>query len=255
MSGSAHTPGADLLIPADTPVHHAQPQCKVAATLVFVFAVACTPRGVWWPYLGYALVLLAIAFYAEIPIGVLLRRLVIEVPFVLFVVLLPFLGEGPYVHGLSVPGLVSAGTILLKASFGLLATGVLAATTPLPEVITGLERLRVPRIFTAVAGFMVRYVDVLVGELARLRTARACRAGDARWLWQARDVATSVGMLFVRAFERGERVFVAMTARGYTGQLPDALTGRAAPLSTWLLSAIAPLCAASLSITAWVVHA
>jgi cobalt/nickel transport system permease protein len=42
---SAHDPGADLLIDADTPVHRLAPQCKVAATVLFVLAVACTPRG------------------------------------------------------------------------------------------------------------------------------------------------------------------------------------------------------------------
>ena len=255
MSGAAHNPGADLLIPADTPLHRAAPQCKVAATALCILMVACTPRDIFWPYLAYGLVLALVAAVAQIPATTLLRRLVVEVPFVFFVVLLPFLATGPEVRVMGIPlsiaGLQSAASIVLKASFGLLATGVLAATTPLPEVITGLERLRVPRIFTAVASFMIRYVEVLNSELNRLRTARACRGGDPRWLWQARDTAMSVGALFVRAFERGERVYLAMASRGYEGSLPTTLTGKPATRTAWLTALTPPAIFAVLTATAW----
>ena len=254
---NAHDPGAELLIPADTPVHRLAPQCKVAATLLFVLAVALTPRDVFWPYAWYLVLVAALASVAQLPPLVLLRRLVVEVPFLLFVLALPFLGEPPDVDvlgvGLSVVGLQAATAITLKATFGLLATGVLAATTPLPEIITGLERLRVPRLFTAVAGFMVRYTEVLLSELARLRTARACRGGDTRWLWQARDIAGSVGALFVRSFERGERVHLAMASRGYTGTMPDALGGTAAGRQAWAVALAVPLLAALATVGAVVV--
>lgn len=254
---NAHDPGAELLIPADTPVHRLAPQCKVAATLLFVLAVALTPLDVFWPYAWYLVLVAALASVAQLPPLVLLRRLVVEVPFLLFVLALPFLGEPPDVDvlgvGLSVVGLQAAAAIALKATFGLLATGVLAATTPLPEIITGLERLRVPRLFTAVAGFMVRYTEVLLSELARLRTARACRGGDTRWLWQARDIAGSVGALFVRSFERGERVHLAMASRGYTGTMPDALGGTAAGRQAWAVALAVPLLAALATVGAVVV--
>jgi cobalt/nickel transport system permease protein len=246
---SAHDPGAELLVAADTPVHRLAPQCKVAATVLFVLAVACTPRGVYWPYLWYLLLLAAVAATASLPPLTLLRRLAVEVPFLLFVLALPVLGSPPELTvlgiGLSVPGLHAAATIALKATFGLLAVGILAATTPLPEIIAGLERLRVPRVFTAVAAFMVRYTEVVLAELARMRTARICRGGDVRWLWQLRDVTVGLGALVVRTFERGERVYLAMASRGYTGALPAALTGAAAPRLAWLAALAVPLLAAS----------
>jgi cobalt/nickel transport system permease protein len=165
------------------------------------------------------------------------RRLLVEVPFVLFVLALPVLGGPPQLRvlgvALSVAGLHAAATIMLKATFGLLATAILAATTPLPEIITGLERLRVPRVFTAVASFMVRYVDVLAAELARMRIAALCRGGNPRWIWQVREVTLGLGALIIRAFERGERVYLAMASRGYTGALPEELTGAPAPRAAW----------------------
>ncbi len=226
-----------LLVPADTLVHRMAPQCKVAAVALFVLAVASTPTGRYWPYLGYLLLLAAVAAVARLPPLTLLRRLLVEVPFLLFVVSLPVLGGPPQLTvlgvGLSVPGLHAAASIALKATFGLLARGILAATTPLPEIIPGLERLRVPRVFTAVAAFMVRYAEVLADELARMRTAAACRGGNPRWLWQVRDVTVGLGALAVRSFERGERVCLAMASRGYTGTLAATLTGAPASLTAW----------------------
>ncbi|MGH3824779.1 MAG: cobalt ECF transporter T component CbiQ [Pseudonocardiaceae bacterium] len=237
-----------LLVPADTPVHRLAPQCKVAATALFVLAVACTPAGTYRPYLWYLVLLAAVAALARLPPLIMARRLLVEVPFVLFVLALPVLGGPPQLTvlgvALSVPGLHAAATITLKATFGLLATGILAATTSLPEIITGLERLRVPRVFTAVASFMVRYVDVLAAELTRMRTAALCRGGNPRWIWQVREMTAGLGALAVRTFERGERVYLAMASRGYTGALPETLTGAPAPRAAWAGALTVPALAA-----------
>jgi cobalt/nickel transport system permease protein len=237
-----------VLVTADTPVHRMAPQCKVAATALSVLAIASTPAGAYWPYLWYLALLAAVAALARLSPLTLARRLLVEVPFVLFVLALPVLGGPPQLTvlglGLSVPGLHAAATIALKATFGLLATSILAATTPLPEIITGLERLRVPRVFTAVAAFMVRYTEVLAAELTRMRTAAACRGGNPRWLWQVRTVTPGLGALVVRSFERGERVYLAMASRGYTGALPTALTGAAASRLMWVGALAVPALAA-----------
>jgi len=233
-----------LVVLADTPVHRLAPQCKVAATALFVLAVAATPARAYWPYLWYLLLLAALAALARLPPRTLSRRLLVEVPFLLFVLALPVLGGSPQWGvlgiGLSLPGLYAATTIALKATFGLLTTGILTATTPLPEIITGLERLRVPWVFTAVAAFMVRYGEVLAAELARMRTAAACRGANPRWLWQIRDVTSGLGALVVRSFERGERVYLAMASRGYTGTAPPALAGVAASRMAWVTALAVP---------------
>jgi cobalt/nickel transport system permease protein len=242
---AAHHP---LLVPADTPVHRLAPQCKVAATTLFVLVVASTPAGEYRSYLWYLLLLAGLAALARLPPLTLVRRLLVEVPFLLFVLALPLLGGPPRWTvlgvGLSVPGLHAAATIALKATFGLLTTGILAATTSLPEIITGLERLRVPPVFTAVAAFMVRYTEVLAAELARMRTAALCRGGNSRWLWQVRDVTAGLGALLLRSFERGERVYLAMASRGYTGTLPPALSGAGASWVAWVGTLAMPALAA-----------
>lgn len=233
----------------ETAVHRVAPQCKVAALIAFVLAVALVPHGVAWPYAIDAALLGAIAVAARVPAGLLARRLVVEIPFVLFVLVLPFAAEGPDVDvlgvGLSQAGLWSAFGIAAKATLAVLATAVLSATTPAPEILAGLERLRAPRQLTAIAGFAIRYVQVVLDELGRLQAARIARGDDPRWLWQARTAARCAGALAVRCFERGERVHRAMLARGFTGRMPPVgLTSATAAPRAWSIALAVPFAAA-----------
>jgi cobalt/nickel transport system permease protein len=143
---------------------------------------------------------------------------------------------------LSEPGLWAAWNIVAKGTLGVAASIVLAATTPVADLLRGLDRLHVPRVVTAIAGFMVRYLGIVAGEGQRMHVARQSRGYDPRWLWQARGMAASAGTLFVRSYERGERVYLAMLARGYDGTMPALAGGRAAASDWW---------AAALPLAAW----
>lgn len=246
--------GAELEQEVETCVHRVAPEVKVLATVLFVVAVALVPHGRWWPFAADAVLLSGVALLARVPAAFLARRLVVEIPFVLFVVVLPFATRGPEVEVLGVElareGLVAAGAIAAKATLAVLATGVLAASTPAPAILSGLERLHVPRQLTAIAAFAVRYLQLVLDELRRLRLARIARCDDPRWLWQARAVGQSAGALAVRCFERGERVHGAMLARGFDGSLPvGVLSARARP-AAWGLALPVPLLAATATVLA-----
>ena len=128
---------------------------------------------------------------------------------------------------MSVSGLWAAWNILIKATLGLMATIVVSSTTPMADLLRGLERLHLPHAFTSIAGFMIRYLDVIAAEAQRMRVARDSRAYDPRWIWQAKAFGASAGALFIRSYERGERVYLAMLSRGYTGRLPETDAGGA----------------------------
>lgn len=168
-----------------------------------VLAVIATPPGVPWALAAHAVIVLGLATTARLPVRLLVRRLRIEVPFLVVAVAW------------------QAWDLVAKGTIGALAAIVLAATTPVADLLAGFDRLRVPRVLTAIAGFMVRYLDVIVGEADRLRIARLSRADDPRWIGQARAVAATGGTLFVRTYERGERVHLAMLSRGWDGTMPD----------------------------------
>ncbi|MEU6777651.1 cobalt ECF transporter T component CbiQ [Nonomuraea angiospora] len=213
-----------LYLPGDSVVHRLPPQCKLLAVFAFAIVVVATPRERFWAFAVYAVLLGAVAVAARVPLTYVLRRMVIEVPFVLFAFLIPVigLGERTTVLGLSlsVPGLWAAWNILAKATLGVIASILLAATTEPRVILIGAQRLRLPALLVQIAMFMLRYMDVIMDEMRRMRVARESRGFEARDLRHVPVIARSAGALFIRSYERGERVHLAMLSRGYTGQMP-----------------------------------
>ncbi|POM27750.1 Energy-coupling factor transporter transmembrane protein EcfT [Actinomadura rubteroloni] len=251
-AGHAHR----LYVPGASPVHRLPPQCKIVAVLAFVLAVVATPRERVWAFAAYAVLLGAVAVTARVPVTLVLRRVVIEAPFVAFAFLLPFVAEGHRVAvlglRLSEDGLWGAWNILAKGTLGVVASLLLAATTEPRVLLLGVERLRMPRLITQIAAFMLRYVDVVTAELQRMRVARAARGFQARDLRATRVLARSLGALFLRSYERGERVHLAMLSRGYSGQMP-VLADVGATRAQWTAAAALPLAAALVAAAAWIV--
>ena len=181
-------------------------------------------------YAAYLLALLGVVAMSRVPPTYLAKRMVIETPFVLFAVLVPFISEGPRVEvlGLTVsePGLWAAFALLAKGSLGVLAALTLAATTEPQDVLVGLRRLRLPDLTVQIMGFMLRYIEVISDELGRMNTAMRSRGYDPRSPRHWPVLARTLGALFIRCYERGERVHLAMLARGYDGTLPDTRRAR-----------------------------
>jgi cobalt/nickel transport system permease protein len=202
-------------------VHRARPHVKLVVLLAFVLVVVATPADAHVLFAGYLLVLVGVVAVSRVPPTYLLRRMVVEVPFLVFAALLPFVAHGPRVEvlGLSVsePGLVAAGGLAAKGTLGVLASLTLAATTEPRDVLRGLETLRLPAQLVQILGFMIRYLDVVGAELGRMRVALASRGYDGRDPRHWPVLARTVGALFIRSYERGERVHLAMLSRGYDG--------------------------------------
>lgn len=111
-----------------------------------------------------------------------------------------------------------AGNLLLKATLSLWALSLLVHTTPLPETIAGLRQLGVPSVWTGSLAFWGRYYSVLAGEWRRLQLARRSRTLTRDRVFRFRSLANALGLLFIRAYERAEKVHRAMLARGYRGE-------------------------------------
>jgi cobalt/nickel transport system permease protein len=249
-TGHAH----QLYVPGASRVHRLPAQCKLVALVTFVLVVVATPPGRFWAFGVYALLLVGLVAVARLRPVLVLRRMLVEVPFVVFAVALPFVAQGPRTElfGLTVsaPGLLAAWGILAKGTLGVAASVVLAATTQQRDLLLGLQRLRMPELLVQIMTFMFRYAEIVMGEMHRMRVARESRGFVARDVRQLPVVARSAGALFIRAYERGERVHLAMLSRGYTGHLP--MTGAVAAPAQWAAAATLPAAAAVVALTAWV---
>ena len=243
-----------LYRPGDSAVHLLPPQCKLFAVLTFAIVVVATPKEAFWAFGLYALLLAAVAGAAAIKPAFVLRRMVIEVPFVLFAVAIPIIGMGERTEvlglSLSVAGLWAAWNILAKATLGVIASILLAATTEPRLILLGAERLRLPSTLVQIAMFMLRYLDVIVEEMRRMRVARESRGFVARDVRQVPVIARSAGALFIRSYERGERVHLAMLSRGYTGSMPVTRDLRASG-AQWALALSLPVLALTVLGASW----
>ena len=249
--------GSGMFLAGNSVIHRLPAQVKIISALLFVFCVVATPRGAFWAFGAYALLLLGVAFVARVPLMWIARRSLIEVPFVILAVLLPFAGGEPQVEvlgmSLSEQGLLAAWNLLAKGTLGVVTSILLASTTPLRDLLVGLQQLRLPAVFTQIATLMIRYLAVILDQARRMRIARLSRGDDPRFLWQVGSFARSIGTLFLRSYERGERVYVSMVSRGYTGSLPM-LDDRPVPRSSWAMASVLPIAAFSISVAAWLSH-
>jgi cobalt/nickel transport system permease protein len=217
--GAAH--GHLLHYHGHSVVHRTPPHLKLVALLVFVVSVVATPNDWYAAFAGALLLLLVVIGLSGVPPTYLLKRMVVELPFLVFALLMPLVSSGPQVDVLGVavsrPGLAAAAGLLMKGTLGVLASLTLAATTPPQDILRGLERLRMPSQLVQIMAFMVRYLDVVGDELRRMRVALTSRGFTARNPLHWPVLARAAGALFIRSYERGERVHLAMLARGYSG--------------------------------------
>ena len=243
-----------LYLPGDSALHRAPAEVKILAGVAVVFVIVATPRELVWPFACYGLGLLAVWWWARIPLRWIAPRLLIEVPFVVLALLLPFTGADPRTEvfgvSLSQPGLVAAWGIVAKGTLGVGVSLTLAATTDVRDLPGGLTRLRVPGMIVTIVTLLLRYVDVIIDEAGRMRLARISRGDDPRTLRQAGATARGVGSLFLRSYERGERVHVAMLSRGFTGAMPD-FGARAATPTNWLAAGAVVAATLVVCLAAW----
>lgn len=220
--GAGH--GHRLFFHGHSAVHRAPAHVKLLVLVGFMLTVVATPRD-WYPVFGgYLLAVVAVVLLSRVPLLYVVKRMVIEVPFVVFAVLVPFIATGPRteVLGLTVsePGLLAAWGLLAKGTIGVMASLTLAATTEPTDVLVGLRRLRMPDLVVQIMGFMVRYLDVVTADLGRMTVSMRSRGMNPRSPRSWPTLARTLGSLFIRSYERGERVHLAMLSRGYTGRLP-----------------------------------
>jgi cobalt/nickel transport system permease protein len=130
---------------------------------------------------------------------------------------------GPWQLTATWVGIIRFVSILVRSWLSVQMAILLTATTQFPDLMHALRHLRVPHLLVAIISFMYRYLFVLVDEAMRLLRAREARSarlnnksGGTIW-WRARVAGNMVGQLFLRSYERSDRVYNAMLARGYRG--------------------------------------
>jgi len=233
----------------DSPIHRLDPRTKILSLFCLILICVSTPAQAYLAFLAYFIFLAAAIVVSRVPLGYILRRSLIIIPFVLMVaIFIPFLkpnGTAGSSYSLGIgslrvytSGLIVLWNVLAKSCIAVLSVILLSSTTPFPKLLRGFEQLRVPKIFIMLASFAYRYVFVLVDEMERMKRARDSRCYGGKWLWHSKVIGQMIGTLFLRSYQRAERVYVAMVSRGFQGRTISLGRSRLA-LADYLVTAAA----------------
>ncbi|MFH1663034.1 MAG: cobalt ECF transporter T component CbiQ [Chloroflexota bacterium] len=208
-------------------IHRLDPRSKLLATLAFITAVVLTPAGSWLAGSLYFFTIATLIVLSRVPLLYIFRRSLVIIPFVLLVAIsIPFFKEGEAAFGFNIwawhlsvthSGLQLLWSILAKSWLSILSLILLTSTTGFASLLKGLERLRMPKVMVMIMSFMYRYIFLLTDEVMHMKQARDSRNFGGKRLRQISTIGNMIGTLFIRSYERGERVYAAMVSRGFDG--------------------------------------
>jgi cobalt/nickel transport system permease protein len=206
----------------DTPVHRVDARAKALVTFAFIVVVISFPVyaiSALTPFLLFPVALLALG---HIPARHILMKMLIAAPFALAVGLFnPFLDRQPLatLGPFSVTGgWISFASIMLRFVLTVGAALALIACTGMNRLGAGLGQLGVPRVFVVQLLFLYRYLFVVADEGTKMFRSVELRSGSARPL-HLRTYGSLIGNLLLRSMDRAERVYRAMIARGFDGEI------------------------------------
>lgn len=191
----------------ESPIHRLDPRVKTVCVLIFVLTVVLTPPTRFAAFFLYTVLIFSVALLTDIPLSFILKRSLIIVPFALMIGLFNLFFKPFSVFF----------NILAKSWLSVLALIILSATTDFPTLLKALESLGTPKLLTTILSFMYRYIFTLIDQVTKLERARVARSYGRRGIFQVRALGNMLGSLFINTYERGERIYQAMLARGYHG--------------------------------------
>lgn len=225
----------------NSPLANFDPRAKVASTFLTVLTVSSFPADQTPQFLAAGAYALLLALIALVGLRYLLKRCLLASPFIAMAAALPLLSDVPNGEPL-------AFAVGIKAYAAILMLSVLAATTPVDDTLRAIRALGAPRSLALTTTLMYRYLFVLLDEWRRITKARECRTTGKLVSGHFQLWSNQLAMVFVRGWERADRVTAAMILRGFNGNFPTMGTRRFLP-SDWALAIGVPLVAAVLRIS------
>ena len=215
-------------------VHRLDARIKLLVALAAIVAIVALPYSTKVYELGAVLFALFIALWAtsRLPPTAYLRRLVLILPFGIFLIGFQVFVKNPYYDifhtiatlpfGIEVyaESVQFASILLVKFVVSVSFIILLSSTTKMQEMIEAAGGVGLPREFTLTLGMMVRYIFVFADMFGRIRTAMETRCFDPLdrtlpYRYRLHQVGYTVGTIFIRSYEQGERTYTSMLCRGY----------------------------------------
>jgi cobalt/nickel transport system permease protein len=202
---------------------------KIISFFTLILFIIFSQSDSYFSFALYALLLIIMIILSQIPFMYIFKRCLLVLPFILMTsALLPFGQQGePIVLvqmgdlriSVAAAGWLMFKSVLIKGMLSIICMTLLTASTPFPELLAALEALKFPKIITMVLSFMYRYIFLIEDEAMKMWRAMKSRATDCSSWLQLKVMANMIGILFIRSYERGETVYLAMCSRGFDGTI------------------------------------
>ena len=230
-----HSDAFDRYHHGNSLIHKLDPRIKVLITVAYIISNALLPDGAWIAFLCAYAFLLAINILSGLGLGFTFRRSFVALPFALVAITVLFSIPGKPITSfhflmwnmtITDAGLLRFVSIVIRSWLSVQMAILLVSVTEFPKVIHALNHLRVPTIITVIISFLYRYLFVLTDEVMRMMRARQARSASTVGIrsggsvaWRAQIAGHMAGQLFLRSYERSDRIYNAMLSRGYKGEL------------------------------------
>ena len=213
----------------DSIIHKIDARIKIVSIILFILFVVLNHSQSPATFALYSLLIAILILESKIPIRFILSRSLIVVPFVVMIaIFIPFFKEGEviasfsfgrFIVTLTQEGAILFWNIIIKAYLSVLSVILLMASTRFPSFLKALEQIKIPKLFIMILSFMYRYIFVLEDELMIMRQAKEARCVNIPKWFNIKSLANMLGVLFLRSYERGENVYLAMCSRGFDGTI------------------------------------
>ncbi|BAW32285.1 MAG TPA: cobalt ECF transporter T component CbiQ [Methanothermobacter sp.] len=210
----------------ESPVHRLDGRIKIIISLIMiVYAVNTSDLLILFIMEVYLLLLLS---FSRIPLSYTLKRLFLILPFGGFIALFQLfirsgdiIWTGPFGIHVTMQGLLFGILLFSKITVSITAIILLSSTTPMQELTNSMRGMRIPHTFVMLLNLTIRYLFFFYDELERIKNAQKTRCFDiwnknTGYTWRLRKIGETIAMIFLRAYEQGEKAYLSMLSRGYS---------------------------------------
>lgn len=200
----------DTYADLNTPLHKFNAKTKTIFLVTILLLIIFSPIRYFALFLLYGLVVAALIYLSKVPLRLIFKRVAEIVPFIIIISISALFKKQGYILFFN---------CMVKAILAIVLILVASSTTKFSHLLETLKQFKVPNIFINLLSFMYRYSFLLEDEF--LRTSRAYQSRDINNKNNFRKVkilSNILGTLFIRTYERAERVYLAMCSRGYDNE-------------------------------------
>jgi len=234
-------PEIDKYASLNSPIHRFDPRAKIISFLFLIFSIALLP-DLKLAFIGFVASIFLLIF-SKLPFSFVIHYLKWIFLFISpFLIIMPFSVEGKEIfnfYGMKMTqeGLIYGLLISVRAVSAVILIFPMIATMKFEKTLKALNSLKVPNILVQILMFSYRYIFTFIEEFQNMLRAMQSRGFKLKANSCTLEImGKAVGMLFVKGYERSERVYQAMQARGYSGN-PKILTEFKMRIKDYILAA------------------